>query len=296
MMIKKNRLIFIFIFFCFALVSFYCEKADSTNNPQHPTENETVEKLKELTDFAKWPGKNGPVRDGLNLSKYAIPSLSDAIEEPKNIPRFSAREITPGEILVQYRSKWELSPQDFLSITLTFANTCEEAHEYLIERFFNSSMPFEGRVHRRDLPVKAGDLSFDDGRYFIRNNIIVEFHGVGTIVEKITQAAKEVDNLLLARSTAVSTHPFRPVIKQFAIEDSVVKNQSFTKLIIDASDPQGSELYYLWRLTGGGIEKDDSGNYMYYADREHGSTQKITLIVVNDRGYRATAAVDVSID
>ena len=57
-----------------------------------------------------------------------------------------------------------------------------------------------------------------------------------------------------------------------------------------------SDLHYFRRLTSGGIGKNNVGDYQYYAEGKVGSIQKITLIVVNDRGYHSTADVDVKID
>jgi len=276
----------------FMLIS--CQLAKTTE-AQSNSNGESIEGLKELADFDNWPGKSGLVRDGLNLSKCIIPSLSGIAEFKNDQKHFFTWEIEE-ELLIKYSSKWQTSPENFLEITLTFANSCQEAHEYLIKRFFSSSMPFEKRLHKKDHPIIAGDISFDYGRYFIRNNIVVEFQGIGTILDKITAAAVEVDNLLLENSTAPSVNLFNPIIKQFAITKSRIKNFSSTKLIIDVYDPQGSELYYFWRLTAGGIEKNNLGDYQYYASGKLGSNQIITLIVVNDRGYYSTADVEVRIE
>lgn len=276
-----------------AFLFLFCEKVDSINNPQYSPEDESLEKFKTLSDFSNWPGKNGPVRDGLNLSKYIIPRLSETVEVPYKMP-FSLYE-TEGQLLIEYRSRWRTTLDNFIDVTIIFAETCEDAHEYLIRRCFNTQMTFEARIPKKDQPRIAGDISFNNGRKFIRNNIVVELHAEGEMINKLTAVAKEIDDLLLRRPTAPSASPFKPVIRRFEITNRLLEYRSRTKLIIDVYDPQGSESYYFWRLTGGGIDKDDFGNYYYYAEAKAGSIQEITLIAVNDRGFYASAKLEIRI-
>jgi len=174
-------------------------------------------------------------------------------------------------------------------------NILNEVQEYAIQRFFFSSMPFDLRVPKRDNPTIAGDISFSGGRRFIRNNIFIEIRTVGDMNDKISALTKDIDELLLTRPTASSADPFKPIITRFGIANSLVEYNSQTKLIIDVVDPQGSELYFFWRLTGGGTIKDEFGNWYYYAAADPGTDQTITLIVINDRGYYCSSSVKVKI-
>lgn len=289
-MIKKTffRLL---ILLCVYFAATY-SACKSTGNPYLPeTEDGSLEKYKESADFHNWPGKNGQIRDGINLSKFSIPSLSETVEIPPKIPFFYV-EMEDGTLFIQYRSRWQKTPDNFIEISLIFAETCDQVHEYVIFRFFDSSKP---GVPQQDDPTIAGDISFSGGRRFIRNNIYVEIRPFGEMDHKIAVVAKDIDDLLLTRSTASSADQFKPVIKRFEIANSLVEYNSQKKLIIDVVDPQGSKLYYFWRLTGGGTDKDGSGNWYYYASADPGTNQTITLIVINERGYYSSSSIEVKI-
>jgi len=282
------------IFLCLYFTTSYTV-CKNISNPYIPKiDEESIEKLKELSDFYNWPGKNGQIRDGINLSKCAIPSLSETVEIPQKIPFFYL-EMEDGTLLVKYRSRWQKTDDNFIEISIIFAESCNEVHEYVINRFFNSSMPFELRVPQKDDPLIAGDISFSGGRRFIRNNIYVEIRPIGEMENKIATVANDIDNLLLSQLTASSAAPFKPVINKFELVNTIVEYNSQTKLIIDVVDPQGSNLYYFWRLTGGGTDKDEFGNWYYYAAADPGTNQTITLIVINERGYYCSTSIEVKI-
>lgn len=46
-----------------------------------------------------------------------------------------------------------------------------------------------------------GDVSFYGGRYFIRNNIVVNIHAEGTITNIVENLSKEIDLILLSQKT-----------------------------------------------------------------------------------------------
>ncbi len=292
-MIKKTFFQLV-IFLCLYFVATYTV-CKSTDTPfQLKTEDGSLDKLKELANFYNWPGKKGRVRDGINLSRFTLPSLSGMVEIPQEIS-FSYLELEDGKILIKYRSRWQETPDNFIEISLIFAETCDQAHEYVISRFFNSSLPFELRVPKRDDPLIAGDISFSGGRRFIRNNIYVEIRPVGEMEDKIAAVAKDIDDLLLTRTTASSAEQFKPMIRRFEIINHNVEHNSQTRFIIDVVDPQGSDLYYFWRLTSGGIIKDEFGNWYYHAAADPGTNQTITLIVINERGYYSSSSITVNI-
>ena len=261
---------------------------------QNTYEDQSLDKFKQLSNFSSWQGKKLPVRNGINLSNYNIRNLSDAEEVKKKIP-FSIWETEDARILIKYRSRWKISQGNSISVTMTFANTCEDAHEYLIRRYYNSTKTFQSRIPKVDQPAVAGNISFDNGRKFIRNNIVVEIYAHGEMKNKVTSVSKEIDALLLERETASSIHSLKPIINRFVPEKRQVDCGSLTKLNVDVIDPQGSELLYFWRLTEGGIDEDERGDYYYHAGNAKGVQEKITLIVVNDRGYYSSVAVEMDI-
>ena len=94
---------------------------------QNTYEDQSLDKFKQLSNFSSWQGKKLPVRNGINLSNYNIRNLSDAEEVKKKIP-FSIWETEDARILIKYRSRWKISQGNSISVTMTFANTCEDAH------------------------------------------------------------------------------------------------------------------------------------------------------------------------
>ncbi len=263
---------------------------------------ESLDKLKELSDFESWPGKTGPVRAGVRLSKGIIPILEGTTDiRPNRTPGLWGVENN----LVRYWSRWQMGEtiitgredytEDRVEIWIVVAETAAEAHEYLIERYFYTSLPFETRVPRRDQPNVAGDISFFGGRKFIRNNIVVEISAKGKMKDKLRETAEQIDALLLTRPTATSADPFKPVIERLEIAQDTVERESKTKLFVEATDPYGGDLVYKWRGTDGGIGKDESGDYYYYAGDFGVNNLTLSLIVINDIGFASRASIGVTI-
>ncbi len=290
----KTKIIFrASILLCFIFTIGFSSCKSLTDPYAAPSEG-SLEKFKEMSGYYNWPGKNGPVRDGIDLSKCAIPSLSDIpiVTKP---PFFSyIPEEENRKILGYYQSVWQIDRQNLMEVRVVFAETCEEAHEYAICSYFNSSNP---QVPKPDDVVIAGDISFFNGHSFIRNNIFVMITPRGELVNRKSAVAKDIDNLLLARPTASSSEEFKPRIQRFEIAKSLVESKTQTKLFLEVADPKGSELYYFWRVTAGSIGEDEHGQFYYYSSDEAapGTTQTITLIVINDRGYCRTSSIDVKI-
>jgi len=291
---KKQMLLLLGIIFSLSFLE--TNACKTALDPLEDPPDESLEKLKELADFANWPGKNGLIREGVNLNKYSIPSLSDASITSKG-SQFYYQEAEDGvPALVHHTVHWEKIKGDFLVVDLYIAESCDVIHEYAIQRFFYSSMPFELRVPKKDDPPIAGEISFSGGRRFIRNNIFVEISPNGEMLNRIAAVAKDIDNLLLARPTASSAEEFKPMIQRFEIANSLVESNTTTKLFLEVSDPKGSELYYFWQVTAGGIGKNEYGEWYYDSSWvDPGTTQTITVVVINDRGYYRSSSIDIKI-
>ena len=105
-------------------------RASNTTYAQYTQDFESLEKLKELSDFNDWPGKTGPMRDGINLSNYIIPSLSETMEIKKERP-FSIRTVDEGNFVIKYKSRWQTKQGNFIEIALNIADSPKDAQEYL---------------------------------------------------------------------------------------------------------------------------------------------------------------------
>lgn len=280
--------------FILGILILYVLSFSNNSTAQNKIEINTLKNLKELSDFNNWPGKAGQIIEGIDLSSYLIPGLTTDILVKQKMP-FFYQETGEGELLIKHRSKWIASKNDFIEITITISENCTGAHEYLINRYYHSQLPFAARIKLKDQPTVAGDISFDKGRKFIRNNIVVEIHAEGYFDKMIGTIAKEVDNLLVAKPSYISSDELKPMINRFEIENTLVDFQSSTRLNIDVYDPLGRKLSLFWKVTGGSVDKDRMGNYYYYATAEKNSTQKITLIAMNNIGFYKSESILISI-
>lgn len=177
------------------------------------SENNEKEELKKSLDFDNWPGKTTDVRNGINLSNLKIPSLADTHEIEPKYPFFISKKDN-GELFVRYRSQWQLTRSDFLEITLSFYKSGTEAHENMINHYMLTPLPLEVRKKSRDKYPVAGDISFYNGRLFIRNNIIVKIYAEGKLIPRIEKIATTIDSLLLNQQIAQSYEDATPKIKK----------------------------------------------------------------------------------
>lgn len=176
-------------------------------------ESKVKSDLKKSLDFENWVGKSSDIRNGINLSKEKIPALSDVTEiKPKNL--FFIVQKEDGEYFVQYRSKWTLIDHSFAEITISSLNSVEEAKEYLIDQFVSSTLPTGIMEKCRDISPIVGDVSFYQGRIFIRNNIVVKIHAEGDFIKRVKDIAKEIDLLFLAQKTLQAYNKVKPFIEK----------------------------------------------------------------------------------
>ncbi|MFH1940757.1 MAG: hypothetical protein ABIL68_01540, partial [bacterium] len=240
------------------LILFYiiCNTIISAN-AQDLLGKKSLTEYKKSVDFFNWTGKEGLVRSGINYSSFVLESLSGAQKVNKK-KTFTLRKIEDEKYVVRYKSRWIIEKGNSIEILFYTAETCNDAHEYLIRHFYNSLTSSSDNIMREDVPTIVGDVSFRDGFVFIRNNIIVEIHAEGELRKKINLISKEIDELILMQPTASMAMQFKPVIRRFEMADTI-QDHSIKKLLIDAFDNQGGELHYLWVLSGGAIHENEKG-------------------------------------
>lgn len=188
-----------------------------------PTQFLEIEKnLKKTIQFDSWPGKNKDLRNGINLSKEKLLTLSGANEiTPKHLFFITQKE--DGQSFVSYRSQWRESDKDFTEITLSFLHSGIEAHEYLFNQYIMSStMPLYLKENSQDKIPIAGDVSFYKGEIFIRNNIVIKIHAEGKMSSLTENIAKEIDKLLLTQDIADSYDKYRPRIVKDSIDKKII--------------------------------------------------------------------------
>jgi len=246
--------------------------------------------------------QNKLVRSAIRLSPDTLPILKETIEfTASEKPEFWEVGWDDSEKyhVVKFSYSWRNTDNDFTNVDLIVAETDELACRYLDDRRAYSSLPLQFQ-EAKDLPAVAGDISYGNGNNFIRNNIIVEIRAEGEFAAKTTEIAKQIDALLLKSLTAKSAEQFKPGIKKFEIVRNPVKRRSVTMLIIHVKDPMNGTLFYKWRFTPGaesrgGIEIDESGNYLYYAGT-YESVEKLTLIVINSFGFCSFSTIDIQVE
>jgi hypothetical protein len=241
---------------------------------------------------------NNIVRTAVKLSQSEFPDLTGATEVRAG-ERPWVWEIgdEPGKCyVIKFNYQWKFSADDILDIDVIVAESREQATNYLTYRRQTSCIA-EFLQPPEDKPPVAGNISYGEGQDFIRDNIIVEIRAYGTLKEKTTAIAKQVDALLRTSRTASSTDRFKPKIQKFQIAQNPVRWQSTTPLIIEVKDPLGSRVFYDWRFSSnyGGIVIDESGNYHYYYAESETGFEKLILIAINEGGFFATAEIDIEI-
>lgn len=176
-------------------------------------QNKIIERteLKKTLRFDEWKGKNHGVTNGINLSTEKIPVLS-VYTEIKHKYLFFISQQEDGQSFVKYRSKWKSDDLGFVEITLSFLNSGLEAHEYLIDEFISTVLPPEAKMNSRDIPNVVGDISFYQGRTFIRDNIVVNVHTEGELTTKVKEIVQKIDEIILTHKTFQTENKVRPYI------------------------------------------------------------------------------------
>lgn len=196
--------------------------------------------------------------------------------------------------VAKFDYSWELKDMDFINVVLTVTESDEYASKYLRERLNSSTIPLS-LTEREDSPAIVGDISYDKGSNFIRDNIVIEIHNESSIKNMKDIIAKQIDSILIASSTFHSIKMVKPIIKEFEISKDTVVERTKTALIIQTEDPNNKGIIYKWRLDSGagGIVKDDFGNF-YYSSGWAGTSNtpiKLTLIAINDYGFCADSTI-----
>jgi hypothetical protein len=253
-----------------------------------------------------------PLEPEINLVRAAVPLTADDIPALKGQelaaddekPQLWESGLQEGErnYVVKFPYGWVAKADDWLYVDLTVTDSKEMAHQYLMQMRMTCSLPMD-LYAPEDHPPVAGHISYssrvNSSISFIRDNIIIEIRAHGRFEGMNIDIAKQIDACLLKSATAATADRMRPVIAKFAIAQNPVKYNSMTPLIINVRDPMKGKLYYAWRFSPtsedrGGIEVDEFGDYFYYAET-YSPTEELTMIVMNDCGFYASATIYISI-
>ena len=200
--------------------------------------------------------------------------------------------------VAKFEFRWE--NEDYIYIEEYITESNEIALKYLLEKHKWYTNPFIEEM--KDEPAIVGNISYSQGREFIRNNIIIIIHASGEFEKRLTEIAKQVDKEILKSITFTSIDQVKPRINRFEITQNPVKELSETQLIIDIHDPNNRNIFYNWRFHPGsfygGIQQDEDGNYYYTATFAYDTIPEIelTLIVTNDYGFCSDSTIYIQIE
>ena len=193
-------------------------------------------RLKVDVNFAKWPGKNEPMRVApVLLNLFRFPTITD--KSPFTRKSLARRTGTrPPNVERTLHHQYLLSDRqkkNRLEINLFIAPSSAEAQEYLIGRLVSGSLPHAMRV-KRAKPTEVlliGHICFTNGPSirFIRNNILVEIRTRGEKFRKEARGlAETVDYLLLKQKTGEDAAAYynRELQRLSEISDAVSEKKS----------------------------------------------------------------------
>jgi len=209
---------------------------------------------------------------------------------------FSAEQMIDDSYSAHYEFKWVSESDDFAYFDIRIMEDHDRAITTLTEMHKYYSNPFV--AESIDEPAKVGDISYMEGREFIRDNLIVRIHSSDRFDDKITEIAKYIDSKLVKSQSFTSISQVRPKINDFKIEKNPVLENSETKLTISAMDPNDKDIIYQWRFDSnsgyGGIKQDDSEYYYTstWIDSEK-DTVGLTLIAINEFGFCSDSTLNI---
>lgn len=107
--------------------------------------------------------------------------------------------------------------------------------------------------------------------------------------------AKKLDELLLKKKPVKYYSNLKeiPKITRFSCKKKRIKWGESASLSLEVKNPENKKLRFRWRMSGGGIEKDCNGNYVYYGGET--GKQTITVTVINDAGLHDSKSLEIEV-
>jgi hypothetical protein len=226
---------------------------------------ESGEELKQVSDFANWPGKGGPLKKGFafNLADYPALANFKIIRDGEYTLDSDGIGVTHGIFLVD-----NVNDKKGIGIGISVAcGSTDNAHKLLLNVFSSSNAVFSQIWRRGDTNgVAIGDFNFIRKMNptsppiiisFVRNNVAVDIgdHDSGVDIQALATA---IDDKIKAQKdlTVAQFDALRPTITQFSpVADTIhwTARDSTTTLNIAVSDPSSEPVVRK-------IETDDGKN------------------------------------
>jgi hypothetical protein len=144
----------------------------------------------------------------------------------------------------------------------------------------------------------VGDISYNSGLHFIRNNIAVRLLINAGYCHLITEIAQFIDLKLMSTQPFSSLEQVMPVINTFGTDEQPVVLGSNTPLVIEVACPANSKLTY---SLNDGI---NFPSFRYDADKyndapyllgQFDGEMGLTLTVTNELGFCADSTITVQV-
>ena len=172
-------------------------------------------RFKDEVSFAYWCGKNEPMRVApVLLDLLRFPAITNRLPlTEKSLAGEDPSRPNAGPVIHHKYFLRDHLKKNWLRINLFIAPSSMEAHEYLIWRCINNTLPHTMQVEqfKRVHMLRIGHTDYvngikNDNRIgsirFIRNNILVEIFAEGERCQKETRGiAEAIDRLLLEQKT-----------------------------------------------------------------------------------------------
>jgi hypothetical protein len=257
--------------------------------------------VKEKYDYAHWAAETNKVIPGLTISPAVLSQLEGMTKEwGKDICRV---ESIGGNTYTRMRQWWK-SADGQIEIIMVVCPTFSAAKEYLISAYANRQIApqiTKSKGSRSGLnvgnvcyatPVPGGGFSDID---FIRHNVIIMLQARGDSRDELGAAAGTLDQLLSDKTREESYAKLKdvPTITRFSCGKAKVRQGKRIRLNLEVNNPAKGELRYFWEMSGGGVKKDHTGNFVYYAGDEGRHTIKVT--VLNDLGLQDTKSLQIEV-
>ena len=246
---------------------------------------------------------HGNIRGAVKLSINKIPALEGATAIKSGERPWLWKMGWNGDNydFIKYFYAWTLSDSDFVNVDMVITQSNEEALRYITERLNDTPFPLNAS-ERQDKPAIVGDVSYDKGSNFIRENIIIEMHAEGIFMERKEKLALQIDKIIVEGTSVSSLSQIMPVIKDFRIIKNPVIERTKTMIEIEVKDPNDKEIFYQWNINtsiglGGNIIQEN-GNYFYESNSTYTNVQtnvdELTMIVINEFGFFTDSTITIT--
>lgn len=247
-----------------------------------------------------------------------VPTPGKILEILEGIPKvwknddYSIERI-PGEAYVNViiRKLWAQGANK-LDATMTVCPTFKLAKKYLIFQYASTQMePMIAKPVGSTLGLKIGDICFatpgkKEGSFssidFIRCNVVIMMRAEGSLQDKLKKMAAIMDTELNVPGKKKASYSQLQGIPRITLPEKLVEMQPEIKLGTSLSldlkvekllPGQFDETRYFWRLTGGGVDEDSSGNFHYYGGDL--GEQTITVTTVNELGLHDSKTLKIKV-